>query len=127
MQDWFDIDLSRLPILQFEDDFEQKVLSPLSCLKEHQTKWTLEFDLPLVEKKDIHVFINSDEMIVVEAKLKETYHDTKTGQEYEYQYFKKAISLPKNIDVKNITARFSEGRLTITLPKLFQGTRIKIE
>lgn len=127
MQDWFDIDLSRLPILQFEDDFEQKVLSPLSCLKEHQTKWILEFDLPLVEKKDINVFINSDEMIVVEAKLKETYHDTKTGQEYEYQYFKKAISLPKNIDVKNITARFSNGRLTITLPKLFQGTRIKIE
>jgi HSP20 family protein len=125
-QDWFDISFSRLPIMQFEDDLEQKILSPLSCLKEHQTKWVLEFDLPLVDKKDINVYISSDETIVVEAKLRETYCDSKQ-KSYQYEYFKKTISLPKNIDVKNISARFMKGRLAITLPKLFQGTKIKVE
>jgi len=125
-QDWFDIAFSRLPIMQFEDDLEQKILSPLSCFKEHQTKWVLEFDLPLVDKKDINVYISSDKTIVVEAKLRETYCDSKQ-KSYQFEYFKKTISLPKNIDVKNISARFTKGRLAITLPKLFQGTKIKIE
>jgi HSP20 family protein len=125
-QDWFDISFSRLPMMQFEDDLEQKILSPLSCFKEHQTKWVLEFDLPLVDKKDIGVYISSDETIVVEAKLRETYCDSKQ-KSYQFEYFKKTISLPKNIDVKNISARFTKGRLAITLPKLFQGTKIKVE
>jgi HSP20 family protein len=125
-QDWFDIALSRLPIIQFEDDLEQKILSPLSYFKEHQTKWVLEFDLPLVDKKDINVYVSSDETLVVEAKLRETYCDSK-HRSFQYEYFKKTISLPKNIDVKNISARFTKGRLAITLPKLFQGTKIKVE
>jgi HSP20 family protein len=126
-QDWFDIEFSHLPILQLGDDFEQKILSPLSYFKEHQSKWVLEFDLPLVDKKDINIHIVSDEMIVVEAKLREIYYDSKTSKRYEYEYFKKTVSLPKNIDIQNISARFTRGRLVIILPKLSQGTKINVE
>lgn len=125
-QDWFDIGISSLPLIRFLDDREQKSLNPLSCLKEHESKWILEFDLPLVEKKDINVYLDED-MIVVEAKLRETYVDSKGGKNFEYEYFKKSLSLPKNVDAKNITARFSDGILTITLPKLYKGTKIQIE
>jgi HSP20 family protein len=127
MQDWFDINLSPIPIIKFLDDLEQKILSPLSCLKEHESKWVLEFDLPLVEKKDITVYLDEEETIIVEAKLREKYVDSTGGQSFEYEYFKKSVKLPKNIDTKNIVARFSNGRLTITLPKLYKGTRIKIQ
>jgi HSP20 family protein len=126
-KNWFNIDNFGLPIIQFGDDLEQKILSPLSYLKKHESKWVLEFDLPLVEKKDINVYVDSEEMIVVEAKLKEVYCDSRFGQNYEYEYFKKSISLPKNADVKKISARFTNGRLVITIPKTFQGTKIKIE
>ena len=37
----------------FNDDVEHQILSPLSCLREYGTYWLLEFDLPLVNKKDI--------------------------------------------------------------------------
>lgn len=110
-----------------EDDFEQKTLSPLSYLKEQESKWVLEFDLPLVDKKDIKVYINDEGMIVVEAKLRETYHDSKGKSGYKFEYFKKTVSLPKSIDTKKITARFDNGRLIITMPKIFRGTPIKIE
>ena len=125
-QDWFDIGISSLPLIRFLDDREQKSLNPLSCLKEHESKWILEFDLPLVEKKDINVYLDED-MIVVEAKLRETYVDSKGGKNFEYEYFKKSLSLPKNVDTKNITAKFSDGILTITLPKLYKGTKIQID
>lgn len=123
--DWLDI--SRMPIFQFGDDMEQKILSPLSCIREHESKWILEFDLPLVDKKDVAVYLNSDGMLVVEAKLKETYYDSKAGVRHQFEYFKKAVTLPKNVDTEKITVRFAHGRLLITLPKLLKGTSIKVE
>jgi HSP20 family protein len=114
-------------MIKFLDDREQKCLNPLSYLKEHESKWVLEFDLPLVEKKDVDVYLDEDGMIVVEAKLKETYVDSKGDKRFEYEYFKKSLSLPKNVDTKNISARFSNGILTITLSKLYKGTKIQID
>lgn len=127
LQDWFDIEFSSIPTVKFWDDQEQKILKPLSCLRELQTKWILEFDLPLVEKNDIDVYLDENEMIVVEAKLKERYVDSKGSQSYEYESFRKSVKIPKNIDTKNITLQFHNGRLVVTLPKLYSGTKIKIE
>jgi HSP20 family protein len=124
---WLDDDFLHLPFLQLGDDLEQKILSPLSCIKEHESKWVLEFDLPLVEKKDIVVSLDSDETLVVEAKLKEAYSDSKGGRQYQFEYFKKSMPIPKNVDVKKISAHFADGRLVITMPKLFQGTPINID
>ncbi len=126
-QDWLDIELSSLPIIKLWDDWEQKILKPLSYLKELESKWILEFDLPLVEKKNINVYLDESDMISVEAKLKEAYVDSKGTQNFEYEYFKSSVKLPKNVDVKKISARFKNGRLTVTLPKLYKGSKIKIE
>lgn len=113
------------PVFWFGDDLEQKILAPLSCIREHESKWVLEFDLPLVDKKDIAVFVDSD-TITIEAKLRETYCD-EHRKSYQYEYFKKSLSLPKNADYNKITAKFLDGRLTITLPKITQGKKIKLD
>lgn len=126
-QDWFDIAISSLPIIKFGDDQEQKILKPLSYLEEHESKWVLEFDLPLVNKNDVNVYVDENEMIVIEAKLKETYVDFKGNRRFEYEYFKKSVKLPKIVDIQNISARFTGGILIVTLPKLYKGTKIKIE
>lgn len=126
VRDWFNVDNFDLPIFQFGDDLEQKILRPLSYITEYGSKWVLEFDLPLVEKKDINVYLNDAEMIVVEAKLREVYRDSKFTR-HQYEHFKKSVSIPKNADIKKVSARFTNGRLVITIPKTFQGTKIKIE
>jgi HSP20 family protein len=113
------------PVFWFGDDLEQKILAPLSCIREHESKWVLEFDLPLVDKKDIAVFVDSD-AITIEAKLRETYCD-EHRKSYQYEYFKKSLSLPKNADYNKITAKFLDSRLTITLPKITQGKKIKLD
>jgi HSP20 family protein len=119
------MDFEFYPVFWFGDDLEQKVLAPLSCIREHESKWVLEFDLPLVDKKDVNVFADSD-TITVEAKLKETYCD-EHRKSYQYEYFKKSMSIPRGVDSDKITAKFADGRLTIILPKTFQGKKIKIE
>lgn len=110
----------------FFDDVERKTLSPLSCMREFGSHWLLEFDLPLVQKKDLNVILDGN-FITVEARLKEDYSETKLGNETKFEYFKKSLSLPKNINAKKISAKFENGRLSIIIPKLKTGQKIKIE
>ena len=108
------------------DDVEKQILSPLSCLREFGSNWILEFDLPLVNKKDIKITF-SENTLLVEAKLKEIYSEEKFGRKTKFEFFKKIITLPGKIDSKNTTAKFINGRLTITIPKLITGHKIRIE
>ena len=108
------------------DDIEHRILSPLSCLREFDTHWMLEFDLPLVNKKNIKVTFDGN-MINVEAKLKEKYSEEKLGKITKFEYFKKSMSLPGKIDSKTTTAVFQKGRLVIKIPKKIVGHSIKIK
>jgi HSP20 family protein len=107
------------------DDIEQRILSPLSCLREYDNYWMVEFDLPMVGKKNINVTFNQN-TITVEAKLKEKYSEEKLGKITKFEYFKKSVSLPGKIDNKKITSKFEKGRLEIKIPKKIDGTSIKI-
>jgi len=109
----------------FSDDMNGQFLSPLSCLREFGTYWLLEFDLPLVNKKDIKVTYNENS-ISIEAKLKETYYEQKLGVQTKFQYFKKIVTLPNNINKNKTTAKFENGRLKIIIPKKISGQKIKI-
>ena len=111
----------------FRDDIEQQTLSPISCLREFDSKWVLEFDLPLVNKKYISVSLDAENTITVEAKLKETYGQTNHHYRHKFNYFKKSVLLPGKLNEKKITAKFENERLTISIPKLFSGSKIKVE
>ena len=122
----FEIRISYPSINRVLDDIEKQILAPLSCLREFGTEWLLEFDLPLVNRKDLKVSLD-DEIITVEAKLKETYIDTNLEYKNEFKYFKKSIKLPGKINQKKIQANFKNGRLTIKIPKVRTGYKIKID
>ena len=107
------------------DDVEQRILSPLSCLKEFDSQWILECDLPLVDKKDIKITCD-ERTINIEAKLREKYSEEKLGNITKFEYFKKSILLPGIIDNKRILAKFHKGRLEIKIPKIAAERSINI-
>ena len=122
----FDIKTDAQPIISLLfDDVEHKILSPLSCLREFDNYWILEYDLPLVNKKDIKIFFDAN-TINIEAKLKEKYSEERLGRFTKFEYFKRSISLPENIDIKKTTARFQKGRLEIRIQKELSGKSIRI-
>lgn len=108
------------------DDVEHRILSPLSCLWEYDNHWILEFDLPMVNKKDIKITFDEN-TINVEAKLKEQYSEEKLGEVSLFEYFKKSITLPGKADSKKTIAKFQRGRLEIKIPKKIVGNSIKIK
>lgn len=107
------------------DDVEHKILSPLSYLREFDNHWMLEFDLPLVNKKDIKITFDRN-YINIEAKLKEKYSEEKLGRITKFEHFKKSILLPGRIDSKRSIAKFQKGILKIKIPKKVVGNTIKI-
>jgi len=108
------------------DDFIHKELVPLSHLKERHASWTLEVDLPLVDKKNVEVSLSNDHL-TVKAKLTKTYCISRGSTVTEFDYFKKTIKLPSYIDTKQISAIFKNGILRITMPKPTDGKKISIE
>lgn len=120
---------SVFPLTQLlsQDDEETQILSPLTFIKEFETHWLLEVDLPLVKKDDITITIDSCNLITINAKLKEKFYIEKLGNRLQFQFFRKNISFPVNIDKNKISAKFSFGRLSLTIPKKKVGRRIKVE
>jgi len=114
--------LTNLPF----DDIENGIMSPLSHLQEFDSYWKLDFDLPLVNKKDIKVSF-TDDMISIEAKLKETYSEEKSGIISKFEYFKKSLLIPGKINSKKIKAKFQNGRLEIKIPKNILSRAVKID
>ena len=98
------------------DDVENRVLSPLFCLRESEDNWRLEFDLPLVEKDDVKITIDEN-ILSVEAKLRETYAQENLGIITKFEYFKKSVSLPVHVDHEKINQKFQNGRLLINIGK----------
>lgn len=108
------------------DDFVHKELVPLSNLKERHASWILEVDLPLVDKKNIDVTLSVDH-ITVKAKLTKTYCVSRGSTVTEFDFFKKSIKLPSNVNTKQISANFKNGILRIIMPKPSIGKKISIE
>lgn len=109
----------------FDDDVEHGILSPLSCLREFDNRWMLEFDLPLVDKKDIKITFDQN-TVSIEARLREKYSKEKIGNIVKFGYFKKSVSLPGKINNKKTIAKFQKGRLVIRIPKKIIGHTVKI-
>jgi HSP20 family protein len=107
------------------DDDEHGILSPLSCLREFDSHWILEFDLPLVDKKDIRITFDQN-TVSVEARLREKYSKEHLGSIVKFEYFKKSISLPAKINNKKTIVKFQKGRLVIKIPKIVIGHAVKI-
>jgi HSP20 family protein len=107
------------------DDVEHRILSPLSCLREFENHWLLEFDLPLVNKKDVKITFDQN-TVNIEAKLREEYSEENLGRIRKFEYFKKSISLPGKINNKKTTAKFQKGRLVVKIPKKVIGHTVKV-
>ena len=103
--------------VKYFDDFEHGVLTPLSMLREFESKWHLEIDLPMVNKEDIVIKLKTERVIFINANLKEICSIKNNEKAIEFSCFKKDIILPEKIQFKKIQTKFEKGILTITIPK----------
>ena len=83
-------------------------------------KFTVEIDLPGVDKKDINVSVEDDYLVVTAERRmkKEVKEDDYYLIESDFGKFYRTFYLGDDIDRDSIDAQYKDGRLTITFEKV---------
>ena len=88
---------------------------------ENDNQYLLEIAVPGMDKKDFEIEIQNDLISISsiskqEKEVKDNLNYNR--QEFNYNSFHRTFSLPKEVDQSKIKAIYTNGILTITLPKL---------
>ncbi len=93
--------------------------APAANLAETETAYELALDLPGVSADDVSVELNDGKLIVSGERVQESEESGKTFHRVERRYgkFRRVVNIPAPIADDQITAEYSNGVLTVTLPK----------
>jgi HSP20 family protein len=86
---------------------------------ETDTAYEVTAELPGVDEKDIKISLADNVLSISGEKKSEREQKDKdyVMTERSYGSFKRAFTLPDNVDVEKIAAKFDKGVLKVTLPK----------
>ena len=103
--------------------------APLVDIFEKGDDMVISAELPGVTKEDIDMHVEGNTLTLRGERKREAEHaDGETYRmERVYGSFARSFKLPKTVDATRIAASFSNGVLTITLPKAEQSKPKKID
>lgn len=107
--------------------------SPSVDIREDEKEISIKAELPGLEEKDIEVSL-ADDTLTIRGEKKEDKEEK--GKEYWHREtswgsFRRVIPLPEGINTEKVDARFKNGVLSITVPRLKEvkatGKRIAVK
>lgn len=123
--EWFD-NFFNLPLI--------KNNTPTVNIIEEKDKYKIELFAPGLDKDDFKIDLNDNILTLsCEKKIENEEKDVKyLHREFKYSKFKRSFSLPDNVDINEIVAKYKNGILIVNIPKkteeIKKNTRIiKIE
>nr|WP_295900854.1 Hsp20/alpha crystallin family protein [uncultured Bdellovibrio sp.] len=108
----FDRQLSPGALTESETDF-----TPSLDFEELEKSFLVTVDLPGMKKQDINVELHGDMVTISGERLRETKGESKYSERY-YGKFSRSFALPSQVVSDKIHARFENGVLQITIPKV---------
>ncbi|MDX1279006.1 Hsp20/alpha crystallin family protein [Oceanihabitans sediminis] len=119
LSNWFDDIFNRdLPSV-INSNFNTGITLPKVNIKETADAFVVEMAVPGLKKSDFQIEIDNQVLAISsetkeETKLKEEKY---TRREFGYSSFKRTFTLPESVNDEKINASYSEGILSIILPK----------
>lgn len=109
----------------FDEGFEKagidktSFFQPKSDISESTEAYHLDIALPGLKKEDINIELQNDRLIVRgERKMEKETSDKKIHRlETSYGSFSRTYYLPEQIDKESIDAQFTDGILSLRIPK----------
>ena len=95
--------------------------SPAVDVRESDNDFIVTAELPGLAKDDVDITIENG-VLSLSGEKKEEHEEGKANSgrynvERRYGRFRRSFSLPRGVDADNVSAKFSDGILTVTLPK----------
>ena len=101
----------------FSDAYEGKMMKV--DIRDQEQVFILDAEIPGVRKEDIKILTN-DDMLTINVKREEkssSGNEKYLRKERKFGSFSRTFTI-RDIDKENINARYTDGILTVTLPKL---------
>lgn len=96
--------------------------APAINVLESEKEYTVELAAPGLQKEDFDVNINADGDLTIKMEKKEDTEKEKNAhylrREFSYSTYEQTLILPDDVDRDKISARVSNGVLTVVLPKI---------
>ena len=103
--------------------------SPAVEMAEDEKELTVRAELPGIDPKDLDVSV-VDNHLVISGEKKESSETKDKGvyhSEARYGSFRRTLPLPEGVDTEHVDAQYSNGVLTLHLPKTAPSPQKKIE
>lgn len=100
---------------------EAKALfEPKISVQETKTEYIVEADLPGMNKEDINVEISNHFLTISGERKseKETENKKVFREDQNFGYFSRTITLPNDVKTTDITSKYMNGVLTISMPRM---------
>jgi HSP20 family protein len=98
-------------------------------VSEGEHAYTVKAEIPGVRKEDIHVEIDGPQVMIT-AEVKKDFEEKKEGRmlrsERSYGFASRAFTLGFDVDRAKAEAKYADGVLTLTLPKLVSAHAEKL-
>lgn len=96
---------------------DEKFITPVASVSESPEGYSLELEMPGVGKDGLEISIEKNELSIVGRKNAATPDGTVLHRESRPHHFRRAFEIDPSIDTAKISARISQGVITLTLPK----------
>ncbi len=102
-----------------ETGAEESYWMPTVDVSETENDFEIRAELPGVSESDVNVSVTDNRLTVKGEKRQEAETDGKNYHRVERRYgsFQRCFTLPRNVETSNIKAGFSDGILTLSIPK----------
>ena len=102
-----------------ETDMEETSWMPTVDISETENGFEIRAELPGVLEKDVNVSVTDNLLTIKGEKHQEAETDGKNYHRVERRYgsFQRSFTLPRHIETDGIKARFTDGVLTLEIPK----------
>jgi HSP20 family protein len=99
--------------------------APAMDVLEKDTEFELTAELPGIAANDVDVSVKDGNLIIKGEKKSEKEEKSKDYHLHERQYglFERSFAMPKGVDPSAVEARFSDGVLTVTMPKTLEAQK----
>ncbi len=108
---------------------DSRTLIPSVDLEETDDHYLLSFDMPGLEKKDIDIEVQGNQLVVTGERKDEREGGSGRARFVERRYgtFQRTLTLPEGISADKVEAQYRNGVLTVAVSKPTASKRQKVE
>jgi HSP20 family protein len=106
----------------------ERFVTPPASVNETADSYTLELEMPGVSKDGLDISIENNELSIVGRRSNSAVEGTLIRRESRPHGYRRSFEIDPSIDTGKITARITQGVVTLTLPKAeeVKPRRIKV-